>query len=88
MTLTRIAAVKPLEVFDVELTLTTGEVIRRDLHPFLNGLVFELIRNDEQQFRSLRIEGGTIVWPNGADLCPDVVIWNGLPPADSATCVA
>ena len=20
------------------------------------------------------------VWPNGADLCPDVLIWGGLPP--------
>jgi len=24
------------------------------------------------------------VWPNGADLCPDVLIWGGLPPKSSA----
>jgi hypothetical protein len=88
MGLIRIAEVKPLEGFNVELTLTTGEVVRRDLQPFLNGPVFDLIRDDEQQFRQLRAEGGTVVWPNGADLCPDVVIWGGLPPADASSCAA
>jgi len=32
----------------------------------------------------LRVEGGALVWPNGADLCPDVLIWDGLPPTDAA----
>ncbi len=88
MALIRIAKLRPLEGFNVELTLTTGEVVRRDLRPFLNGPVFDLIRDDEQQFRQLRAEGGTVVWPNGADLCPDVVIWGGLPPADASSCAA
>src|ERR1035438_5127526 len=26
-----------------------------------------------------------LVWPTGADLCPDVLIWGGLPPADAAS---
>jgi hypothetical protein len=33
----------------------------------------------------MRVEGGTLVWPNGAGLCPDVLIWGGLPPADTAS---
>lgn len=41
MALIRIAKAKPLEGFKVELTLTTGEVVRRDLQPFLNGPVFD-----------------------------------------------
>lgn len=88
MALIRITKAKPLEGFNVELTLTTGEVVRRDLQPFLNGPVFDQIRNDEQQFRLLRAEGGALVWPNGADLCPDVVIWRGLPPEDASSCAA
>ncbi len=88
MALTRIMKVNPLEGFDAELTLTTGEVVRRDLQPYLNGPVFDLIRTDAQQFRSLRAEGGTVIWPNGADLCPDTIIWGGLPPADASSCAA
>jgi hypothetical protein len=88
MALIRITKVKPLEGFNVELALTTGEVVRRDLQPFLNGPVFDLIRSDEEQFRQVRAQGGTVVWPSGADLCPDVVIWGGLPPADASSSAA
>lgn len=88
MALIRIAKARPLDGYEVELTLTTGDVIRRDLQPFLNGPVFDAIRNDEGQFRALRVEDGTVVWPNGADLCPDVLIWGGLPPADVSSSAA
>jgi hypothetical protein len=84
MRLSRIAEVKPLEGFEVELTLTTGEVVRRDLQPLLEGPIFDSIRSDEHQFRQIQAQGGTLVWPNGADLCPDVVIWGGLPPLDTS----
>jgi hypothetical protein len=33
----------------------------------------------------MRVEAGTLVWPNGADLCSDVLIWGGLPPVDTAS---
>lgn len=88
MPLVRIASVNPLAGFQVELTLTTGEIIQRDLLPLLAGPVFDSIRTNEAQFRQVRAEDGTLVWPGGADLCPDVVIWGGLPPADSNSCAA
>jgi hypothetical protein len=88
MALVRISNVKPLNEFHAEITLTTGEVVQRDLRPYLNGPVFDAIRTDEEQFRQVRAEDGSLVWPGGVDLCPDVVIWGGLPPADSATCAA
>jgi hypothetical protein len=50
----------------------SGEV---DLAPVLrfNG-VFAPLR-DEKYFAQVRVDAdsGTIVWPNGADLCPDVL---------------
>ena len=88
MALIRIVEAKPLEHFNVELTLTTGEIIQRNLEPLLQGPVFDSIREHEEQFRGLRAESGTLVWPNGADLCPDVLIWGGLPPSDASTCAA
>ena len=50
----------------------------------LAGAVFSQIRSDQARFPEMRVEGGTMVWPNGADLCPDVLIWGGLPPVDTA----
>jgi hypothetical protein len=47
MALIRIAKVKPLDGFNVEFTLTTGDVIQRDLQPFLNGPIFDPFRTDE-----------------------------------------
>lgn len=80
MKLVRIRDAKPLEGHAVQLTLTDGRVIERDLGPMLVGPIFDEIRNDLGRFRQLRLEGGTLAWPNGADLCPDVLIWGGLPP--------
>ena len=88
MPMVRISRVKPLTGFRVELELTTGEFVQRDLRPYLRGAVFERIAQEEELFRQVRVEDGTLVWPNGADLCPDVVIWGGLPPADSSSYAA
>jgi hypothetical protein len=88
MALVRISMVKPLEEFRVELTLTTGEVVQRDLGPLLRGPVFDAIRTDPEQFRKVQAQDGTLAWPGGADLCPDVIIWGGLPPAESSCSAA
>jgi hypothetical protein len=46
-----------------------------DLAPFLWGPAFEKIATDEELLASVRVdpETGTIVWPNGDDLDPDVL---------------
>ncbi len=83
MALVRISNVKPLDDFQVEITLTTGEVVRRDIGPLLEGPIFGLIRTNPAHFHQVRVEDGALVWPGGIDLCPDAVIWGGLPPANS-----
>jgi hypothetical protein len=82
MALLRIREVKALEGFKLRLTLTDGSVIERDVSRLLVGPVFEPIRKDPAVFAKARVEGGTVVWPNGADLCPDVLIWGGAPPEE------
>jgi len=43
-----------------------------DLEPHLHSPIFEPIRSDPAVFRSVKVEGGTIAWDNGADIDPDV----------------
>ena len=50
-------------------------VCELDLEVELWGPVFEPLRQDPRLFRTVRVDAGlgTIVWPNGADLDPDVL---------------
>src|SRR5947207_811591 len=76
---TVIAAV-PLANFHARVTFSDGEEREINLWPYVNhGGVFETIRSDPDFFRLLRVELGTIAWPNGADIDPDV-LYLGLPP--------
>lgn len=59
----------------VRLGFSDGCVGEIDLGPKLWGPVFERIANDDEYFRSVRVdpEHGTIVWPNGVDFAPEVL---------------
>lgn len=46
-----------------------------DVAEFLRGPVLDPLGNDPDLFRQVRIEGGTTVWPNGADI--DLVVLHG-----------
>ncbi|HEY3783003.1 MAG TPA: DUF2442 domain-containing protein [Fimbriimonadaceae bacterium] len=67
----------------VRLTLTDGNVVARNLSPLLRPL-FGPILDDRKLFEAVGVEAGTLSWPNGLDLDPDMVIWGGAPPADDA----
>ncbi len=82
MAFLRIRKVEPLEGFKLRLTLNDGSVVEREVSGLLVGPVFEKIRSDRALFAQVRVEGGTVVWPNGADLCPDILIWGGPPPEE------
>jgi hypothetical protein len=82
MRLVRITHAESLEGHRLRLTLTNGQIVERDVSSFLEGPMFDAIRENESLFRAVSVEGGTVVWPNGADLCPDVLIWGGMPPEE------
>jgi hypothetical protein len=57
----------------IELTFAwdEGTAVRViDLQPYLWGPAFEQIRADYATFAQLRVDGGALSWPGGADLSP------------------
>ena len=77
----RVKSVRVLEGFQVRLLFTDGTEKTVDLSPYLRGPVFDPLKNDPSKFRQVRVDDelGTIVWPNGADVCPDVLFHGRLP---------
>ncbi len=67
--------------FRVQITFTDGTDREIDLEPYLWGPVFEPIRNDPQLFAAVRVDevGGTICWPNGADIAPETLYYGDGP---------
>ena len=59
----------------IRLQFSDGSERVVDLAPFLWGPAFEAIADDDEVFGRVRVdpEVGTITWPNGADLDPDVL---------------
>jgi hypothetical protein len=70
----RVRSVEPLEGFVLRVEFDDGTTREVDLEGDLWGPVFEPLRQDAL-FRQVRVDGelGTVVWPNGADLDPDVL---------------
>ena len=71
----RIRSVEPLDGFVVRLSFDDGTERKVDLESELWGPVFEPLRENRDLFRQVRVDDelGTIVWPNGADMDPDVL---------------
>lgn len=70
-----IVEARPLGGYLLYLRYADGAAGEVDLAPLLQFTgVFEPLR-DPAYFAQLRVDSdtGTIVWPNGADLCPDVL---------------
>ncbi len=82
----RIRSVEPLEGFALRLSFDDGTEREVDLEPELWGPVFEPLRANPDLFRQVRVDDelGTIVWPNGADMDPDV-LHGDFEPAEPAT---
>ncbi len=70
-----VTAVELIENQVVRLRFDDGAERVIDLEPYLRGPVFDRVRSDPEFFASVRVDrdAGTIVWPNGADLAPDVL---------------
>lgn len=43
-----------------------------DFEPWLEGPIFKPLR-DPAYFRRFFVDGGTLIWPNGADIAPETL---------------
>ena len=79
----RISNVRPLEGRLVQLTLTDGSIVERDLSALLDGVgVFKRISFDDAAFREVYVDYGTLAWPGDVDIAPETLIWDGPEPKD------
>jgi hypothetical protein len=83
----RIVSVESLDDFVLRLSFDDGTEREVDLERDLWGPMFEPLRADPELFRQVRVdeELGTIVWPNGADMDPDVLHGDFEPAAPATT---
>jgi hypothetical protein len=58
--------------FRLRLTFTDGVDASVDFEPWLVGEVFEPLKRPAF-FRRFFLDGGTVVWPNGADIAPETL---------------
>jgi hypothetical protein len=72
--MSRVASVKALSGFRIEIHFQDGTASELDLSERLFGPVFEPLARDPELFRQVFVdEFGAICWPNGADLAPDAL---------------
>jgi hypothetical protein len=68
----RLKNVSPLPNYQLLLTFDNQEQRIFDMSSYLDKGIFAELK-DENIFRAVRVSFDTIEWPNGADLCPEVL---------------
>ena len=62
--------VTPLDDFKLKIKFNNGEEKVFDVKPYLNYKAFEKIK-DFKEFKLVKIDGLSIKWECGVDICPD-----------------
>jgi hypothetical protein len=58
--------------FRIHLTFNDNLQGTVDLESWLEGPIFEPLK-DQNYFQRFFLDGGTVVWPNGADIAPETL---------------
>ena len=58
--------------YRIRLTFNDGTENTVDFFPWLEGPIFEPLK-DWAYFQRFFLEGGTVAWPNGADVAPETL---------------
>jgi len=76
--LLRPTAVKvvPLENYMLRIVFDNGEIKKFDVKPYIKGKWYSELM-DVQYFATVSVNGYSVEWANGQDLCPDELYYNG-----------
>lgn len=76
----RVVDAQALDGFRLRVTFDDETVKTVDVGPFLrgDGPMVRPLREDRALFDAVRAEDGSVVWPNGFDLDPDVLYYEDL----------
>lgn len=58
--------------YRIRVTFDDGSRNAVDFRPWLDGPVFEPLK-DTRYFQRFFVSGGTVTWPNGADIAPETL---------------
>ena len=64
--------------YRIRLTFNDNSEKTIDFEEWLDGPVFEPLK-DPSYFRNFFLDGGTVAWPNGADIAPETLYEHGKP---------
>lgn len=70
--LTRVTAAKYVSGYRLRLQFSDGDERTVDFSPWLRGRVFQPLRG-VREFKKFFVSGGTVCWPNGADVAPETL---------------
>ena len=71
-TLPHVVEARYVSEYCIDLRFNSGVRKTIDFSRWLNGQVFEPLR-DVSEFRRFFVSGGTVCWPNGADIAPETL---------------
>src|ERR1051326_1651169 len=68
----RVVAAEYVRDYLIRLTFSDGNTKVVDFSQWLHGEVFRPL-SDKRQFKRFFLAGGTVCWPNGADIAPETL---------------
>ena len=70
--------VRPCADYTLAVTFDNGQEKRFDVKPYIRGSWYGELR-DEQYFKSARVNGFSVEWAHGQDICPDELWEDSVP---------
>ena len=73
--------VTPKENYMLDIVFDNGEKRQFDVKPYIKGSWYGKLR-DLSYFKDVKIDGFTVTWADGQDICPDELYYNSQTASD------